>query len=148
MNDIPRASNPPLNLAVVARFVIYWMPEETSSDTDFSFFTFKRSLHLNAAVNFLGLKPDFSYPLSSQFRSLAHNKYTSDFNEIYKKYTQRSLAYTYNKSHQSKKIIIYILILNKYGHYFWRGVYISDFYINFKLNISTNTNIPYFLQRT
>ena len=29
------------------------------------------------------------------FRSLARNKYTSDYNAIYKKYTQRSQVYTY-----------------------------------------------------
>ena len=84
-------------------FVIYWMPDETSSSIDVSFFNFKRSLHLNAAVNLLGLKLDFSYSLSSKFRSLARNKYTSDCNEIYKKYPQRSQIYTYQKSYQSKK---------------------------------------------
>ena len=33
-------------------------------------------------MNLLGLKLDFSYPLNSKFRSLAHNEYTSDFNDI------------------------------------------------------------------
>ena len=79
-------------------FVIYWVPEETSSDTDVSFFNLKRYMHLNAAVKLLGLKLDFSYPLSSTFRSLARNNYTSDYNEIYKKYAQRSQLYTYQKS--------------------------------------------------
>ena len=79
-------------------FVIYWVPEETSSDTDVSFFNLKRYLHLNAVVKLLGLKLDFSYSLSSKFRSLARNKYTSDYNDIYKKYAQRSQVYTYQKS--------------------------------------------------
>ena len=87
-------------------FVIYWMPDDTSSDTDVSFSNFKRSLHLNAAVNLHGLKLDFSYPLSSKFRGLAHNEYTPDFNEIYQKYAQRSQVYTYQKSYWSNKIII------------------------------------------
>ena len=87
-------------------YVIYWMPEETSSDTDVSFFNFKRYPHLNAVVNLLGLKLDFSYTLSSKFRSLARNTYRSDFNEIFKKYAQRSTIYTYQKSYSSKKIII------------------------------------------
>ena len=78
-------------------FVIYWMPEETSSHTDVSYISFKRSLHLNDGVNLLCLKLDFSYPLSSKFRSLARNKYMSDFNDIYKKYAQRSQVYTYQK---------------------------------------------------
>ena len=45
----------------------------------------------------LGLKLDFSYPLSSTFRSLARNNYTSDYNEIYKKYAQRIPNYTHTK---------------------------------------------------
>ena len=65
-------------------FAIYCMPKETSSDTGVSFFNFKRYLHLNAAVNLLGLKLDILHPFGSKFRSLARNKYTSDFNEIYK----------------------------------------------------------------
>ena len=76
--------------AIVAIFVIYWMPAETPSDTNVSFFNFKRSLHLNVAVNLLGLELDFSYPLSSKFRSLARNKYT-------KKYAPQ--IYTYQKSY-------------------------------------------------
>ena len=80
-------------------FVIYWMPDGTSSDINVSFFNFKRSLYLNAVVNLLGLKLDFSYPLSSMFRSLARNKYTPDFNELYNMYAQRSQVYTYQKSY-------------------------------------------------
>ena len=68
----PSSINPS---AVVAMFVIYWLPEETSSDTDVSFFNFKRSLDLNSAMNVLGLKLDLSYSLSSKFRSLTRNKY-------------------------------------------------------------------------
>ena len=49
-------------IAVVAMFVIYWMPEGTSLDTDVSFFNLNRSVYLNATVNLLGLKLDFSYP--------------------------------------------------------------------------------------
>ena len=79
-------------------FIIYWVAKETSLDTDVSFFNLKRYLHLNAAVKLLGLKLDFSYPLSSKFRSLARNKYTSNYNEIYKKYTKRSQVYTYQKA--------------------------------------------------
>ena len=79
-------------------FVIYWVRKETSSNTDVSFFNLKRYLHLNAAVKLLALKLYFSNPLSSKFRSLARNKYTSNYNEIYKKYAQRSKLYTYQKS--------------------------------------------------
>ena len=50
-------------------------------------------------MNLLGLKLDFSYPLNSKFRSLARNKYTSDVNEIHKKYAQGSL-------HKPKIILI------------------------------------------
>ena len=62
-------------VAVVALFVAYWLPDETSY-TGVSFVNFKRSLHLNAAMDLLGLKLDFSYPLSFKFRSLVRNKYT------------------------------------------------------------------------
>ena len=88
----PSSINPPLNICtdVIALFAIYWVPEETSSDTDVSFFNLKRYLHLNAAVKLLGLKLYSSYPLSSKFRSLARNQYTSDYSEIYKSYVQRS----------------------------------------------------------
>ena len=87
-------------------FVIYRMPEGTSLDTNVSFFNYKISLYLNAAVNLLGMKLDFSYPLSSKFRSLARKKFTSDFSELYKQYAQRSQVNTYQKSYLSKKIII------------------------------------------
>ena len=50
-------------------------------------------------MNLLGLKLDFSYPLSSKFRRVARNKNTSDFNEIYTKYAQQSQVYTYEKSY-------------------------------------------------
>ena len=46
-------------------------------------------------MNLFDLKLDLSYALNSRFRSLARNKYQSDFNEINKKYTQRSYVYTY-----------------------------------------------------
>ena len=46
-------------------FVIYLLPEETSLDTDVSFFNFKKISALNAAMNLLGLKLDFSFPLNS-----------------------------------------------------------------------------------
>ena len=59
---------------------------------------FRWAVPLNAVVKLLGLKLDFLYPLSSKFRSLARNKYTSDYNEIYKNYAQPSQVYTYQKS--------------------------------------------------
>ena len=69
-------------------------------------------------MNLHGLKLDFSYPkFSSKFRSLARNKYTSDFNEIYKKYAPRSQIYTYQKSYQS--------IWLSYKFWYWRKTAIS-----------------------
>ena len=81
--------------AVDAVFVIYWLPEESSSGSNVPFLNFIKISALNGAINLRGLKLDFSYPFNSKFRSLARSKCQSDFNEIYKKCAQRSQVYTY-----------------------------------------------------
>ena len=48
---------------------------------------------LNAAMNLLGLKLDFRYPLNGKFRRLARHKYTSDFNE----FTRNTFKFTMSK---------------------------------------------------
>ena len=93
----------------VAVLMIYWLPGEIPSDTDVTLFNFKKISAFNGAMNLLSLKLDLSYSLNSGLRSMARNKNQSDFNEIDRKYAQRSHVYTYQKSYQSiKKVIILI----------------------------------------
>ena len=105
-NDIPRASTRHLIHSCLRR-----VPNLLAARGDFiGYWRFILQLWnisaLNATMNLLGLKLDFSYPLNPKFRSIACNKYTPGFNAIYRRYAHWSQVYTYQNSYKYKTIII------------------------------------------
>ena len=63
MTSLKNLSNA-LYTSAIAVPEMYWLPEQTSSDTDVSFFSLKQISALNGAMNLLGLLLDFPYVLN------------------------------------------------------------------------------------
>ena len=117
-------------------FVIYWMTEEASSDTDVSYFNFKRSLHLNAAVNLV-------WNLISHIPSVPSWEVSNTINicPISMKFTRSTLndrQYTHGKNHINRKRL-------SYEFWYWTKTAIT---FGEKCTLSTNCmESPYYCDR-